>query len=92
MVETGTAAAARFGQGRLSIGDIHSVALIAQVKAAAGDDGIVILDAPPGTSCPVVESVKDADFVILVTEPTPFGLNDLKLAVGMVRQLQIPWA
>ncbi len=58
----------------------------------AKDDGIVILDAPPGTSCPVIQAVKDADFVLLVTEPTPFGLNDLELAVGMVRELKLPFA
>jgi MinD superfamily P-loop ATPase len=52
---------------------------------------IVIIDAPPGTSCPVIEAVKGSDFVILVTEPTPFGLNDLILAVEMVRALGIPF-
>jgi MinD superfamily P-loop ATPase len=51
---------------------------------------IVIIDSPPGTSCPVIEAVKKSDFVILVTEPTPFGLNDLKLAVEMVRTLKMP--
>jgi MinD superfamily P-loop ATPase len=48
---------------------------------------VVILDAPPGTSCPVIETIRETDFCILVTEPTPFGLNDLKLAVETVRQL-----
>ena len=52
----------------------------------------MIIDAPPGTSCPVIEAVKGTDFILLVTEPTPFGLNDLKLAVGMVRELGIPFA
>ncbi|MCK5269163.1 MAG: hypothetical protein KAJ46_00205, partial [Sedimentisphaerales bacterium] len=47
---------------------------------------------PPGTSCPVIEAVKDTDYIILVTEPTPFGLNDLKLAVEMVRVLEVPFA
>jgi MinD superfamily P-loop ATPase len=51
---------------------------------------LTIIDAPPGTSCPVISSVKGSDFVILVTEPTPFGLNDLKLAVGIVKILDIP--
>ena len=69
-----------------------SPAVIRGVKEAAEDDEIVILDSPPGTSCPVIEAVKDADFVLLVTEPTPFGLNDLDLAVGMVRVLGIPFA
>jgi len=68
--------------------------LIKEVKRVALQDHLsflVIIDAPPGTSCPVIETVKDSDFVILVTEPTPFGFNDLKLAVEMVRILQIPF-
>ena len=88
----GSANGVKFGQGRLKIGDIHTPSLIKKVKANALAEGIVIIDAPPGTSCPVIEAVKGADFVLLVTEPTPFGLNDLKLAVGMVRELKIPFA
>ena len=88
----GTANGVKFGQGRLKIGDIHTPSLIKKVKANALTEGIVIIDAPPGTSCPVIEAVKGADFVLLVTEPTPFGLNDLKLAVLMVRELKIPFA
>ena len=52
----------------------------------------MIVDVSPGTSCPVVEAIKDTDFVLLVTEPTPFGLNDLKLAVALVRQMNLPFA
>ena len=81
-----------YGAGRLDIGAIQSPALIKHVKRKAINDGTVIIDVPPGTSCPVIEAVKGADFVLLVTEPTPFGLNDLKLAVGMVRELKIPFA
>jgi len=91
-VDIGTANGVKFGQGRLKIGDVHTPQLIKKVKANAIQEGIVIIDAPPGTSCPVIEAVKGADFVLLVTEPTPFGLNDLKLAVGMVRELKIPFA
>lgn len=91
-VELGTAGDLRFGQGQLRIGDVRSPALIKKVKENAADNGTVIIDAPPGTSCPVIEAVKGADFVLLVTEPTPFGLNDLKLAVGMVRELKLPFA
>ena len=90
--DIGMANGVMFGQGRLKIGDIHTPPLIKKVKANAILEGIVIIDAPPGTSCPVIEAVKGADFVLLVTEPTPFGLNDLKLAVGMVRELKIPFA
>ena len=88
----GSANGVKFGQGRLRIGDIHTPPLIKKVKANAPAAGIVIIDVPPGTSCPVIEAIKGSDFVLLVTEPTPFGLNDLKLAVGMVRELKIPFA
>jgi MinD superfamily P-loop ATPase len=87
IVEKGTSNGVRFIQGLLNIGELMSPAVIKGVKKAAEVTDILIIDSPPGTSCPVIESVKDADFVLLVTEPTPFGLNDLKLAVGMVRQL-----
>ena len=90
--DIGTAENLVFVQGRLKIGDIHTPPLIKKVKDYAIEDAIVIIDAPPGTSCPVIEAVRDVDFILLVTEPTPFGLNDLKLAVEMVRQLQIPFA
>jgi MinD superfamily P-loop ATPase len=91
-VDTGSANGARFAQGRLKIGDIHTPSLIKQVKRSLLHEGIAIIDAPPGTSCPVIEAVKGSDFVLLVTEPTPFGLNDLKLAVEMINELKIPFA
>ena len=91
-VESGTADSVKFAQGRLNIGDVRSPALIKKVKERAANEGLVIIDAPPGTSCPVIEAIKGADFCLLVTEPTPFGLNDLKLAVGMVRELKLPFA
>ncbi|HIJ72383.1 MAG TPA: P-loop NTPase [Planctomycetes bacterium] len=81
-----------FGHGKLNIGAIQTPALIRYVKKKAIDDGLTILDVPPGTSCPVIEAIKGSDFVLLVTEPTPFGLNDLELAVGMVRELKLPFA
>jgi len=81
-----------FGHGKLDIGAIQTPALIKHVKQKAINDGLTILDVPPGTSCPVIEAIKASDFVLLVTEPTPFGLNDLELAVGMVRELKLPFA
>lgn len=81
-----------FGHGKLNIGAIQTPALIRYVKQKAINDGLTILDVPPGTSCPVIEAIKGSDFVLLVTEPTPFGLNDLELAVGMVRELKLPFA
>jgi MinD superfamily P-loop ATPase len=92
LLETGQARAVRFVQGTLNVGEAKSPPVIRAVKAATPDVDLVISDAPPGTSCPVIESVRDCDFVLLVTEPTPFGLNDLKLAVEMVRALRIPFA
>jgi MinD superfamily P-loop ATPase len=64
--------------------------LIRAVRTFIRPEKLNIIDAPPGTSCPVIAAMKDADFVLLVTEPTPFGLYDLKLAVGAVKLLDIP--
>ena len=89
VVEVGRAKGFTFAQGRLRIGEAMSPPLIKAVKKAANKADLVIIDAPPGTSCPVIESVRDSGFVMLVTEPTPFGLNDLKLAVEMVRALEL---
>jgi len=91
-VDLGAADGVKFGQGQLKIGDVRSPALIKKVKEHAANNGTVLIDAPPGTSCPVIEAVKGADYVLLVTEPTPFGLNDLQLAVEMVRELGISFA
>jgi MinD superfamily P-loop ATPase len=92
IVEKGKAGGISFIHGLLNIGELMSPAVISGVKKAAGEPEVLILDSPPGTSCPVIAAVKDAEFVLLVTEPTPFGLNDLELAVGMVRELNIPFA
>ena len=89
VVETGRAGAVVFVQGRLNVGEPMAPPLIRAVKKKAIPDAVDLLDAPPGTSCPVVTTVRDADYVLLVTEPTPFGLNDLKLAVEMLRQLRL---
>jgi MinD superfamily P-loop ATPase len=80
-----------FIQGTLNIGEAMPTPLIKAVKRNLDSSKIVIIDSPPGTSCPVVESVKGSDFCILVTEPTPFGLNDLVLAVELLRELNIPF-
>jgi MinD superfamily P-loop ATPase len=78
-------------QGRLDVGVAMSPPLIRAVKTRLRKGVPAILDAPPGTSCPVIATLRGADFVALVTEPTPFGLHDLKLAVDMVRELRIPF-
>jgi len=79
-----------FHQGKLDIGEVAAPAVISVLKQRLKRDGTVIMDAPPGTSCSVIESVKGVDFCVLVTEPTPFGLSDLKLMVELLKQLQIP--
>jgi MinD superfamily P-loop ATPase len=79
-------------EGRLKIGSPMQTMVIRSVKKSiAADERIVILDAPPGTSCPVVETISDTDYVILVSEPTPFGLHDLKLMLVLVRELGLPF-
>ena len=89
IIEQGNNSGIEFIHGKLRIGEAMSPPLIRKVKSKIDPNKIVIIDAPPGTSCPVIESVKKSDFVLLVTEPTPFGLNDLKLAVEMIRSLKL---
>ena len=85
-----------FIESKLDIGEEQAVPLIAQtldyIDKHFSEDIIKIYDSPPGTSCPVIEATKNADFIILVTEPTPFGLHDLKLAVETVRALKNDFA
>ncbi len=88
-IEQGQAGHIWFAHGILNIGEIMSPPMIKAVKHAAPPAELIIIDAPPGTSCPVIEAVRGVDYTILVTEPTPFGLHDLKLAVGMLRTLEI---
>jgi MinD superfamily P-loop ATPase len=89
VVETGVKGDLQFAHGRLNIGEAMSPPLIRAVRDCSNPARTVIIDAPPGTSCPVIASIKESDFCILVTEPTPFGLNDLMLAVEVVRKLDI---
>jgi len=90
VVEEGLAGEIRFVHGRLAIGEAMPVPVTRAVKARADPAATVIIDAPPGNSCPVVEAIKGSDFCLLVTEPTPFGLHDLALAVELSRRLGIP--
>ena len=81
-----------FVESRLDIGEEQAVPLIKQTQEYIDDhftdDVIRIYDSPPGTSCPVIEATKDADFIILITEPTPFGFHDLKLAIDTMKELK----
>lgn len=89
LLRTGTSGTVQFVEGVLTVGEAMSPPAIRAVKEAAPDADLTILDCPPGTSCPVVESVRGCDLLLLVTEPTPFGLSDLKLAVEMARALKL---
>jgi MinD superfamily P-loop ATPase len=94
-LEFGRAGPIGFAQGTMNVGEAMGVPIIRQLKLRvakpADAEQLVILDAPPGTACPVVETLRGADFVLLVTEPTPFGLHDLRLAVEVARgELSLP--
>jgi MinD superfamily P-loop ATPase len=102
ILEEGKAGPISFTHGRLNIGEPMAPPIIRKIKKKIKRDYndnrdrditnnyITLIDAPPGTSCPVIESVKESDYTILVTEPTPFGLHDLILAVEVLRKLKIP--
>ncbi|MCD6545446.1 MAG: ATP-binding protein [Thermotogae bacterium] len=91
-VKIGTVnATMNFGMGILNIGEPSGVRIIRQLKKHIDRKvDVVLIDSSPGTSCPVVESLREADFAILVTEPTTFGLHDLKLATDLVKEMNIP--
>jgi len=102
ILEEGTAGAINFTHGRLNIGEPMAPPIIKKIRNKNKEDyrgnqdnditnhHITLIDAPPGTSCPVIESIKGSDYTILVTEPTPFGLHDLILAVEVLKKLNIP--
>lgn len=89
-IENGVKDDLMFVQGRLRVGEAMAPPLISRVKTGSTREKTIIIDAPPGTSCPVITAIKDTDFVLMVTEPTPFGLHDLKLAVEAVKTMGIP--
>ncbi|MBD3381010.1 MAG: P-loop NTPase [candidate division Zixibacteria bacterium] len=89
-INSGHGRGVEFVEGRLNVGESQAPPLTKRLKQSVSKHEVVIIDAPPGTSCPVVEAVSESDYVILVSEPTPFGLNDLILAVEMVRRLGLP--
>jgi len=89
LLETGYAGSIRFAHGMLNVGEVRAIPVIQAVQSAVNQVDTRIIDAPPGTSCPVIESVRGCDLLVLVTEPTPFGFYDLKLAVEMARALGV---
>lgn len=90
-VEIGSSGDLQFIQGNLNLGEPMAPPVIREIKKYIDKDTVTLLDAPPGTSCPVISTIKDSDFVILVTEATPFGLNDLELSVEVVEKLGLPY-
>jgi len=82
----------QLSEGVLRIGSTMQTMLIREMKKGLNrSDSLQIFDAPPGTSCPVVESISDADYIVLVTEPTPFGLHDLQIMVSLTKKLELPF-
>jgi MinD superfamily P-loop ATPase len=95
VLESGSARDIQFWQGVMDVGQAMATPIIHQLKERALDglssDGLAIIDASPGAACPVVEAVSGADFALMVTEPTPFGLHDLRIAIEVIRdELHIP--
>ncbi|NLI70181.1 MAG: P-loop NTPase [Firmicutes bacterium] len=90
VLESGVAGEIAFVHGRLNPGEALSPPLIKAVKEKADPEILTIVDAAPGASCPVVEAIQGSDYCLLVTEPTPFGLNDLAIAVELLQKLNLP--
>ena len=88
VIETGTVGnpSMDFMRGILNVGEASATPMIRELKHRLKRDGVTVIDAPPGNSCPVVESMRKSDFVLLVTEPTPFGLHDLRAAAKIARE------
>lgn len=91
-IDKGTFKQGIFYQGTLNIGEPMSPPVIRKLKALVPKKGDILYDSPPGTSCPMVTTIKDVDFVLLVTEPTPFGLHDLIIAVEAIRKFPLKYA
>jgi MinD superfamily P-loop ATPase len=91
IIEHGEQNGIDFYHGLLNVGEMQAVPVIKALKRKIKKNMNVVIDVPPGTSCPVIESIGGSDYCILVTEPTPFGLHDLKLAVEVIRHMQIPF-
>ena len=90
ILKTGKSWKIRFVSGTFNVGGASSPHLIKATKDAAGDADWTIIDSPPGTSCAMIEAVKGCDFVALVTEPTPFGMHDLEIALEVLEKIGIP--
>ncbi len=90
-IRFGKSGEVKFVEGVLNLGEASATPLIRGMKKyLPHDETVVIIDSPPGTSCPVVEATEDSDYIVLVAEPTPFGLNDLQLTVSLLKGMQKP--
>jgi MinD superfamily P-loop ATPase len=89
-VEVGTAREMRFIQGRIVPGEPSAVRIVQQELAQVNPDGIVVMDSAPGTACAVQDTIGEADYCLLVTEPTPFGLHDVRMAMDLASALEVP--
>jgi MinD superfamily P-loop ATPase len=92
VIESGTARGFPFSHGLLNIGEAMATPIIHSLKEDIDPQRLTIIDAPPGTACPTIAALHGADIALLVTEPTPFGLHDLKAAIGVARSLSVPVA
>ncbi len=90
-IESGTSNSLLFAHGILNVGEALCTPVLRELKRNTPEADVTIFDAPPGTSCPVIETIRDCDYVLLVAEPTPFGLNDFMLAVEVVKKLNLPF-
>ena len=90
-IQKDTSGKIEFWQGELNVGEELAVPVIEKLKEYIDHEKTLIMDAPPGTTCPTIEAAVDSDYCILVTEPTPFGLNDLKMAVDVLKEIDIPF-
>jgi MinD superfamily P-loop ATPase len=91
VVNTGVAGPLQFVSGTLNLGELVSLPVLRAVKQVAPRADWSIMDTPSGTSCPAVESARDADFILLVAEPTPFGLHDLRVDLEVAKTLKLPF-
>ena len=92
VIEEGVARGFPFSRGLLNVGEAMATPIIQELKAGIDSNRLSILDAPPGTGCPTIAAIQGADLALLVTEPTPFGLHDLRAAVGVTRSVGVPAA
>lgn len=86
-VQSGSAGGVRFVEGRLNVGEPMAPPVIRAALDAAGAEALVIVDSPPGTSCSVIAAIRSCDYVLLVVEPTPFGMHDFRLALETLQAL-----